>query len=104
MNLNREDILYYAQKLCKKGILKSEGLLFKKVKYVDEGYSLGFWICDNEKWRILEMARIVTNVFIENGFKAKYVDGLPFVRVYIKKEEKMDKESLKEMVNECFRE
>ena len=81
MNLNREDVLYYAQKLCEKGILESKGLtpLFKKVKYSDEGYSLGFWICDNEKWRKLDMAQIITNVFIENGFKAKYVDGLPFI-------------------------
>lgn len=103
MNLNREDVLYYAQKLCKKGILVSRGLLFKKVEYVDEGSSLGFWISDNEKWRRLEMAQVVTNVFIENGFKAKYVDGLPFVRVYIKKKEEIDKENLKEIVNECFR-
>lgn len=109
MNLNREDVLYYAQKLCEKGILKSKlkGLipLFKKVKYLDdEDDSLGFWISDDERWNSLEMAQIVTNIFIENGFKAKCVDGWSFVRVYVKKKEEMDKESLKEMVNECFRE
>ena len=106
MNLNREDVLYYAQKLCNKGILKSKKSipLFKKVQYSDEDDSLGFWISDNKRWNSLDMARIVADVFIENDFAARYINGLPFVRVYIKKEKEMSKNNLKEMVNECFME
>lgn len=105
MNLNRKDVLYYAQKLCKRGILVSKGLtpLFKKVKYADEGSYLVFWVYNDKRWSQIEMAQIIVDIFNKNDFCAKHIDGTSVVKVYVDDENKK-RENLKEMVNKCFKE
>lgn len=105
MNLNREDVLYYAQKLCDAGILEAEPKSYpwskEKVYYVDRGDNLMFDI-HHDKSKCAKINRIVAHAFNSNGFKAKYTKLGRFITVEVECQQK--EKEIEEIVNECFKE